>query len=154
MHISCCRKNLGDGCHPEAAVCRDGQVPVFVPGAEEAVAQHVAVQEVFGEVPEKDYLDSLWYDIEGAEAEIADNTMYLTLNLARVLAYLEEKNVLSKQEGGEWGLQKLPEKYHALITEALREYRGEEPDYDTEIAEDYAAFMLKCIRTKAGIKEN
>lgn len=103
------------------------------------------IEEVLGEVPQQDYIDSIWYDIENAADEIDENTMYLTLNLARVLAYLKEKKVLSKQEGGEWGIRNLPEKYHGLLREALREYQGEEPAYNMELAKEYAKFMLSGI---------
>lgn len=103
------------------------------------------VNEVFGEVPEQNYMDSLWNDIEEAAEEITDNTMYLTLNLARVLAWIKEKKDLSKKEGGEWGLKNLPDKYHSLLQEALKEYKGMEPEYDTELAIDYAKEMVKII---------
>ncbi len=104
------------------------------------------VPEVFGEVPEADYLDSIRSDVAGAEEEITDNPMYLILNLARVLAYVKEKKVLSKQEGGEWGLGSLPEEYHPLIRSALREYReGMDGRYDPETAKRYAAYMLGQI---------
>ena len=104
-----------------------------------------SIEEVFGQVPREAYVDSIWYDVEGALEEIAENTMYLTLNLARVLAYLKEDQVLSKQEGGEWGLRNLPEKYHGLLREVLKEYRGGEPAYDVELAKEYAQFMLSEI---------
>ena len=101
------------------------------------------VQEVFGEVPEQDYLDAIWDDVSGAEKEITENPMYLTLNLTRVLAYLKEKKVLSKKEGGMWGLEFLPEQYHPLIRSALEEYKnGEDVPYDPETARDYAGYML------------
>ena len=103
--------------------------------------------EVFGEVPEADYLDSIWNDVSGAEEEITDNPMYLILNLARVLAYRREKAVLSKLEGGEWGIRNLPEEYRPLVRTALREYRdGEEVRYDPAAAKHYAAYMLEQIR--------
>ena len=72
--------------------------------------------------------------------------MYITLNLARVLAWQRDGSVLSKQEGGEWGLKNLPEKYHGLLREALSEYRGETPGYDISVAEDYAKEMRDLIR--------
>jgi len=40
--------------------------------------------------------------------------MYITLNLARVLAYQKDHLILSKKEGGEWGLANLVEKYQFL----------------------------------------
>ena len=104
------------------------------------------VEEVFGEVPEQDYLDSIREDISGAEEEITDNPVYLILNLARVLAYIREKKVLSKEEGGTWGLANLPEEYRPLIRSALDEYgNGAAFSCDPEQARAYAAYMLKLI---------
>ena len=106
----------------------------------------VPVQEMFGEVPEQDYLDSIWNDIAGAEEEITENPMYLILNMARVLAYLKEKKVMSKKEGGVWGLKTLPEQYQKLIRSALLEYEdGNDVQYDREAAKEYAAYMLEQI---------
>ena len=107
------------------------------------------IEEVFGEVPSEDYMDSIWEDIVDAPEDIADNTMYLTLNLARVLAYCKEKLVLSKKEGGEWGLRNLPEKYHGLISKALLEYeKAEDVPYDTNLAKEYAQYMIEQISDK------
>ncbi len=104
------------------------------------------IPEVFGEVPEQNYLDSIWNDVSGAEKEIMENPMYLILNLARILAYLKEKKVMSKQEGGVWGLKFLPEQYHSLIRSALQEYEnGDDVPYDREQAGNYAAYMLEQI---------
>ena len=104
------------------------------------------VRDLFGEVPEGDYLDSLWNDVSGAEEEITENPMYLILNLTRVLAYLKEKKVLSKQEGGTWGLAFLPERYHPLIRSALREYEGgDDALYDPKLAKEFAVSMLEQI---------
>lgn len=104
------------------------------------------IQDLFVEVPEQDYLDALWDDVSDAEEAIAENPMYLTLNLARVLAYLKEKKVMSKQEGGTWALKHLPEAYHPLIRTALLEYqRGDDVRYDLSIARKYAASMLAQI---------
>ena len=104
------------------------------------------VGEVFGAVPERDYMDSLWYDVSDAERDIADHPMYMILNLSRVLAFARERAVLSKREGGEWGLRNLPEEYKPLIRCALREYAsGEDIRYDIETAKRYASHMLKQI---------
>lgn len=104
------------------------------------------IQEVFAEVPSDDYMDSLCYDIEGAPEEITENTMYLALNLSRVLAYEEEGLVLSKREGGEWALDHLPAQYRPLIADAMREYaEGAEITYDNDLAKDYAQYVVKRI---------
>ena len=104
---------------------------------------------VFGPVPERDYMDALLYDVAGAPEEIAENTMYLTLNLARVLAWRREGKVLSKAEGGAWALAHLPEEYRPLVREALREYAGgAAPCYDLALARRYAVSLLEAIGTE------
>ena len=101
------------------------------------------IVEVFAEIPKADFLDSVREDIDGAQEEIVENTMYLTLNLARVLAYQKEGLVLSKKEGGEWGLKNVSMKYHSLIRAALKEYtESAEVSYDAELARKYAKYML------------
>ena len=107
------------------------------------------VREVFGEVPAADYLDSIREDIAGAREEIAGNPLYLTLNLARVLAYKEEGLVLSKREGGEWALGHVPAEYHPLVRGALREYTESVPmACDETLARRYAGYMTGRIGQK------
>ena len=104
------------------------------------------IDEVFGEVPKDAYMDSIRGDIAEAEQDILEDTMYITLNLARALAFVREGLVLSKREGGEWGLKNLPLEYHPLIEKALREYAGSgETVYDEERAVSYAKYMLTEI---------
>ncbi|MBR6307693.1 MAG: DUF4111 domain-containing protein [Lachnospiraceae bacterium] len=101
------------------------------------------IDEVFGEVPKADYMDSIRNDIADAEEDIIDNPMYIILNLTRVLAYKREGLILSKKEGGEWALKNLPEEYYALIQEAMREYaEGTPGTYDEEKSKKYAGYML------------
>ena len=105
------------------------------------------IKEVFAEVPSGDYMDSIRFDVEEAEQEITQYPMYLTLNLARVLAYKEEGLVLSKKEGGEWAINNLPAEYRPLILNALREY-SENADvvYDQALAGHYAEYMIDRIK--------
>lgn len=107
------------------------------------------IEEVFGAVPVEDYIDALWYDVENAPAEILENPLYMTLNLARVLAYLEEAKVLSKREGGLWALEHLPITYHPLIQMTLEEYaEGKSASYDPDLLTNYAEDLLQRIRSK------
>ena len=104
------------------------------------------IKEVFGEVRKQDYFDSIWFDIKGAQEDILDNTKYITLNLARVLAYQKDDLILSKKEGGEWGLANLPVKYHPIIIAALEEYASGNPSqYNMKLATEYAEYMLREI---------
>jgi len=82
------------------------------------------IAEVFAEVLRAAYVDSIIGDVGGAEQDITENPVYITLNLCRVLAYLTEGAVLSKRQGGEWGVAHLPEKYHPLLRSALDAYGG------------------------------
>ena len=109
------------------------------------------IEDVFAQVPRRDYMDSIWYDVENAPEEITEYPMYLTLNLARVLAYGSEGLVLSKAEGGAWAREHLPPEYHSLIRDALREYtQSARVAYDTALAKRYAAYAIRRIRPYIG----
>lgn len=113
------------------AYCRD------MHGVDSDLAAHFAVTRavgqavygppvtmVFGKVARNVYADSILYDVENAAADVADNPVYVTLNLCRALAYLQQGLVLSKQQGGQWGLHHLPAAYHPLLQAALSAYAG------------------------------
>ena len=104
------------------------------------------IEEVFSDVPAADYMDSILDDVSDASEGIAEDTMYLVLNLARVLAYKNEQLVLSKKEGGEWAITHVPIEYHSLIEDAMNEYiEGEKIDYDIDLAKRYAEFMIEQL---------
>ncbi len=107
------------------------------------------VEEVFAPVPKADYMDSILEDIAEATEDILDNTMYITLNLARVLAYKKYGQIFSKKEGGEWALKNVPAEYHPLIKAAMSEYAtGEDFSYDHALAKSYAEYMLEEIKER------
>lgn len=107
------------------------------------------IKEVFAMVSSENYCDSIWCDIENAKAEIEDNPTYIILNLCRVLAYKKDNLILSKQEGGNWGLKNIPEDYHNLITNALTEYQSDElMDFDIQLEKEYAEYMLGQIKSE------
>ncbi|WP_100488394.1 aminoglycoside adenylyltransferase domain-containing protein [Sporolactobacillus pectinivorans] len=59
------------------------------------------IQSVFGEVKSEYYIRSIVNDIEDASSDIDEQPTYVILNLCRVLAYLTDKKIVSKQQGGE-----------------------------------------------------
>lgn len=81
------------------------------------------IADVFSPVPAADYLDSVLFDIESAEQNVADNPIYVILNLCRTLAYLQDGKIRSKAQGGEWGIAALDDDA-GLIRAALAAYRG------------------------------
>lgn len=105
------------------------------------------IDKVFARVPRDAYMDSIWYDISGAEEEIRQNPIYVILNLCRAEAFRREGLVLSKKEGGEWGLEKLPGAHRPLIRAALENYsskgvmEGDRPELI-----EFAKFMLGLMR--------
>ena len=105
------------------------------------------IEAVFGEVSEDDYFDSILCDIENAVEDIENDPMYIVLNLARVLAYKNEKMVLSKKEGGEWGINALPVIYRPVLEMALDEYcNNAAPHYDSGSLREYAKYMINEIK--------
>jgi len=105
------------------------------------------IRDVFEEVCREFYFDSIWRDVKDAEKEIKKTPTYIILNLCRVLAYRQDELVLSKQEGGEWGLDNVPEIYHSLILQALDEYLfNKKVRLDNGFASKFAAYMLGRIR--------
>lgn len=104
------------------------------------------VGKVFSPVSPRDYLDSIMFDVASAAEEITENPVYFTLNLCRVLAFVKEQKILSKADGGKWGLRNLPQDFHELINSALCAYRGTKrysPSPNKEKA--FARFILEMI---------
>lgn len=106
-----------------------------------------AIKDVFAKVDGEDYFDSIRYDIENSKEDIIKNPVYIILNLCRVLAYRRDGMVLSKQEGGNWGLLNLSERYHNLIADAMADYQsaGEVKNFDEQLEKEYVDYMLRQI---------
>ena len=81
--------------------------------------------EVLPPVPPADHTDSIRADFVWGRDLMAVNPVYFVLNACRARAFVAEALVLSKDEGGEWGLRELPSAYGPTIRQALRLYRGE-----------------------------
>lgn len=112
------------------------------------------IRDVFSAVEPACYLDSILSDIENAAEEIAEQPVYMILNLCRVLAYKRDQLILSKKEGGEWGLTNIPEQYRGLLVSAIDEYStGDAMRYDREQAKKYAEYMLEQIKEENASKE-
>lgn len=109
------------------------------------------IEYVFGRVPKKDYVDSLWFDIKNAREDIVAEPIYMVLTLCRVMAFLEEGSYLSKQQGGEWGLAHMAKRYHSLISEALHCYKTEHVmQVDEMHVKDFVDQMLNNIKRRMG----
>jgi streptomycin 3"-adenylyltransferase len=85
----------------------------------------VTVKEVFPAVPRQDYLDSILGDVRDGLEHITGNPVYGILNACRTYAYLRHGYISSKEEGGVWALEALPESLRGVVMKALAIYRGE-----------------------------
>ena len=107
------------------------------------------VDEVFDVIDRKYYLDSILSDIEDAGTDILRDPVYFILNLLRVLAYIEDGQVLSKREGGEWGISHLDRRWHDLINNALYEYgHSVKKEYSDKDLISFAGYITDIIRIK------
>jgi predicted nucleotidyltransferase len=81
----------------------------------------------FPVVPEHILQAALVKDVQDALKDPLHDLISCVLNACRVLAYLNDGMLRSKDAGGTWGLAHVPEQYHALIQQALALSQGERP---------------------------
>lgn len=80
------------------------------------------VEDVFGEVPQKEYLSSVMSDLADAEGSMKAAPASYVLNLCRTLAYLRTGRMLSKEAGGRWALDAVDPKLCTAVRSALRSH--------------------------------
>jgi hypothetical protein len=145
-HLQRCKDNLREYC-------------TLMNGTDKDLAAHFTViknvgytiigkqiTEVFGIVPENDYFDSIKVDIDDAKEDINEKPVYIILNLCRVLAYKNDGLILSKEQGGLWGMKNLPKQYIALLSKALKNYKSEiEENFDIELSLTFCNYMIENI---------
>lgn len=103
-------------------------------------------QEMFAPVPWEAYWDSIRGDVENAQEDVLENPVYVVLNLCRVLAAKCDGAVLSKAQGGRWGIEHLANCWHAPVRAALSAYEtGKACACDAAMLRDFAEMMLREI---------
>ncbi len=92
------------------------------------------------------YLDSIKDDILNAKNDVIKNPVYIVLNLCRVAAYIKEGLILSKKQGGEWGIENLKRDYQSIIKLSLHSYQTNETmNIEKDEANDFCDYMLDII---------
>lgn len=114
------------------------------------------IAEIFPDVPRKYYLDSVIKDVEWSYERISeaedsgkvDVPIYGVLNFCRVIALIKEGLITSKLEGGKWALENLPEKYHPIIEEAVKEkiQSGTAEKVEADLLKQFAEYSIRLIR--------
>jgi Domain of unknown function (DUF4111)/Nucleotidyltransferase domain len=116
------------------------------PGEDHDLAAHVwvtrrrgspvvgpAPTNVFPDVPESDYRDSLIRDLAWARQTAADDPLYGVLSPVRIWAALEAGGVQTKESGALWALERLPSDLRPVVERALATYRGEHGDFAADV---------------------
>jgi streptomycin 3"-adenylyltransferase len=113
------------------------------------------ISKVFSQIPPHYHLRSVIEDLkctrkflhEDPERVGYDPAVYWVFGSCRILAFIREEKVLSKFEGGQWGLANLPEEYHDLIEQAISRYQGKKKEHiwNHEKLEAFADYMTKII---------
>ncbi|MEA5011370.1 MAG: DUF4111 domain-containing protein [Angelakisella sp.] len=83
----------------------------------------MAPQQVIGQVPVPHLLQSLWWEIGTAQADILLAPTTVILNLCRGVAFAKDGLLLSKEQGAHWGVLQYPA-WKWLICRALEDYKG------------------------------
>jgi predicted nucleotidyltransferase len=120
------------------------------------------ISDVFSEIPAEYHLRSVMEDLLHTRKYLHDSpksvgydpAVYWVLGSCRILAFIRERKVLSKLEGGQWGLANLPKEYHGLVKEALFYYQGKKKEHiwDHEKLEAFADYMNRVIQGELKLK--
>lgn len=148
MHKDKCRANLKNYCMTMNGVDKDLAAHFTVVREAGITLCGMDIKTLFGPVPKEDYIDSIKCDIEDALNEIEKNPVYIVLNLCRVLAYIKDELVLSKKQGGQWGVENLSAPYIHIIQKAENSYCGNEVfkvDTDNDATRKFAKYMIEQI---------
>lgn len=122
MHLSRYNDDPQEYCEKINGVDKDLAAHFTVIKAAGIVLYGAGINDVFGCVSKDYYLDSIKCDIENSSGEIINHPVYIILNLCRVLAFVDDGLVLSKEQGGKWGLSNTDNRFRELINAALDSY--------------------------------
>jgi predicted nucleotidyltransferase len=121
------------------------------------------IGKVFSKIPAQYHVRSMIEDIENTRKYLHekperigyDVQVYWVLGSCRVLAFIREETVLSKLEGGQWGLAHLPQEYHSLVEQALFRYEGKKKEdyrWNSKELDAFADYMTGKILRESKLK--
>lgn len=146
MHLKGCKENLREYCTAMNGIDEDLAAHFTVIKSVGFPIIGEPIKTVFGEVPRDAYWNSIKSDIANAVEAVKESPIYVILNLCRVVAYKNEGLILSKEQGGLWGIEKLSDKYKSLISEALKGYKSEDKViFEEELSLNFCNYMIEKI---------
>ncbi|WP_229750518.1 aminoglycoside adenylyltransferase domain-containing protein [Paenibacillus nasutitermitis] len=107
------------------------------------------LQAMYEPVGRRLYLSSILHDSASASEDIADNPVYVVLNLCRVLYFLKEGVISSKKEGGDWAVKLLPGAYSQLVQQCMSVYEG----HKDKIGADHPQLMAFAVYMEHEIRQ-
>jgi streptomycin 3"-adenylyltransferase len=121
------------------------------------------IDDVFSEIPARYHLRSVIEDLQHTRKYLHekpkdigyDVPVYWILGACRILAFIRQEEILSKLEGGYWGIAHLPIKYHDLINQALSSYKGKRKGshkWKHQELESFAEYMTEAILTESKLR--
>jgi streptomycin 3"-adenylyltransferase len=118
-----------------------------------------SVATVFSKIPPEYHLRSVIEDIEHTKRYLNEKPerlgynvqVYWVLSSCRILAFIREEKVLSKLEGGQWGLANLPEEYCNMVEQALSCYQGKRNEciWNQDELDAFVVYMTDAILNEA-----
>jgi predicted nucleotidyltransferase len=99
--------------------------------------------DVLPAVPDEDFLDAIERDLDWVRERLDERPGYAVLNCCRVLAFRQERTVMSKAQGAEWGARSVPERFRPLVAEAAAMYASPQ---DLPVDRDAAAEFLDWVQ--------
>ncbi|HEX9013547.1 MAG TPA: DUF4111 domain-containing protein, partial [Anaerolineaceae bacterium] len=100
------------------------------------------IAEVFPEVPREDFLASILSNLAWAKERLVQDPVSGILNASRALAFVSEGKILSKDEGGRWAMDHLPNQQLQVIRSVMAVYSGLYEDMYVTAEQVQAAFDL------------
>lgn len=149
VHIAKAKNDLSEYCRTMNGLDSDLAAHFTIVREVGVVLYGTPIRFVFQRVPKKYYLLSIQSDIQTAEQQIDRNPIYIILNLCRVWAYSKSGLILSKEQGGQWGITYLPEDFIPIVQEALVCYESDkEMEIDAMVGLEFCSYIKKAIFTE------
>nr|WP_258232311.1 aminoglycoside adenylyltransferase domain-containing protein [Streptococcus sp. zg-70] len=147
QHRKAAEETISLYCTNMQGVDRDLTAHIMVICQKGIVLYGEEITKVFQAPTQKDYLDSVWYDIEDSLTTVTKDPVSTILNLCRTLAYVREGRMLSKKEGGEWAQEQLSQGYYEMLESVLNAYQHGISLVSTSLM---SQFVEECLAELAG----
>ncbi len=107
-------------------------------------------EEIFPDVPEEDFWQSIYNEIDNYDFDIDDPKSYARnlLMLGRILSYKLEKQILTKHDAGVWTRYHIPKEYRYITDNAVKVwfFGRAQVEYKPEDLEGLKTYLIDAIK--------